>query len=172
MIINIFKNISKYTLGLTGLATIILALAALAYGFSVIVKFLFPLFAALSIISCGVFLFLILPLSVIYRLRPQLSRIALILSLISGISVWMYSFLIVIGYLGGLALFLFFLFYSIVPFAAIGLFFNGQTTQGLALCAGLAMTYLMRSYGFWLENKTPKNSPDYHDFIDIEAKIL
>jgi len=172
MLITILKDFGKYTFGLTGLATIVLALAAFFYGFTAIIKFLFPLFAALSVISCGIFLCLILPLSLIQHLRPQLSRTALILSLICGISVWMYSFLIIIGYLGWLALFLFFLFYSIVPFAALGLFLSGQVVQGLALCAGLAMTYLMRFYSFWLESKILKNTSDYNDFIDIEAKVL
>jgi hypothetical protein len=172
MLKNVFKNFDKYTFGSAGLATLVLALAALSYGFTAIIKFLFPLFAALSIISCGIFLCLILPLSLIHRLRPQLSRTALILSLISGISVWMYSFLVIIGYLGWLALFLFFLFYSIVPFAALGLFLNGQVIQGLALCAGLAMTYLMRFYSFRLESKISKNTSNDNDFIDIEAKVL
>ena len=166
-------NFSRYTLGFAGLAAVILVLTALFFGFAALVKFLFPVFAFLAFISIGIFLIVILPLSLACALRPRLAMISLVLSVVCGTSIWMYAFLVLVGYFGWLVLFLFFLFQSVVPIAAVALFVNGQWFNGLILLSGLGITVGMRFYSLWLDKTyfEQEEQEEDDDIIDVRAQV-
>lgn len=169
---NILANLSKYALGFAGFAAIILVWVALFFGFAAVVKFLYPLFSTLASISICIFLVIILPLSLFNRLRPAMAVVSYLLSITCGVSIWMYSFLVIIGYLGWFALLLFLLFHFVAPIATIGLFFKGQWLKGLFIVVGLGITHGMRFYSVWLEKLCYKKQPREADIIDIEAENI
>lgn len=166
-IIEKFKNLGWSLLGFGFFVGLILLACVLFWGTAVVSAFLYPIFSALMAISILIFLFIILPFSLVHKWRPFLAGTSVILSMICGATVWMYSFLIIVGYLGWIAIFLFFFFHFVTPIAVIGLFFKGQWITGLSVILGLLFTYGMRFYGFWLENLYNKRETEV---FEIEAK--
>lgn len=168
---NKLKDLSRYALGLAGIAAVILVCAALFIGFTAVVKFLYPLFFALAAVSICIFLIIILPLSLVKPLRPRLAAASMILSMICTAGIWMYSFLVIAGYLNWVALFLFLFFKAVAPIAAIGLFFKGEWVAGISIILGLLITYGMRFYSAWLGRLHERQYRDA-GIIDIEAKRI
>jgi len=137
-------------------------------------EFLYPIISVLAGASIGLFLLIILPLSLFKSLHNHLAGLSLILSHIVGASVFMFSFLTIFYYLGWLAFFLMFMFQIVSPIAAIGLFFKGQWGAGFSIILGLVFTYGMRFYGIWLatvaERRTSTEYFRSNDVIDVESK--
>lgn len=95
-----------------------------------------------------------------------------ILSWICQAAVWVYSFVVIIGYLGWFAIILLLLFKAVTPIAIIGLFFKGQWANCAYILIGLLLAYGMRFYAFWLENLYNKKQQAQTDFIDVESRTL
>jgi uncharacterized membrane protein YgaE (UPF0421/DUF939 family) len=83
---------------------------AMFWGVAAVSAFLYPSFSILASVSIIVFIVFILPLSLIESLRTRLAIASVMLSYICGAAVWMYSFLTLIGFLGGWQYFLCFYF--------------------------------------------------------------
>lgn len=141
-------------------------------------EFLYPIISVLAGASIGLFLLIILPLSLFQSLRNHLARISILLSHVVGASVFMFSFLTIFYYLGWVAFFLMFMFQIVSPIAAIGLFFKGQWVAGFSIILGLIFTYGMRFYGIWLatlaEQRASNEFNKSRDVIDVEgeAKVV
>lgn len=166
------QSLGSYVIGLGMLALFIMLPVAMFWGIAAVSAFLYPLFSVLASISILIFILAVLPLSLFHKPRLHLAVISLILSYICGATVWMYSFLIIIGYLGWFAILLVFLFYAVAPIATIGLFIKGQWTAGFSILIGILFTFGMRFYGIWLENLYNRKIQRNFDFIDTESKIL
>jgi len=126
------------------------------FGILKVSEFLYPIISVLAGASIGLFLLIILPLSLFKSLHNHLAGISIVLSHIVGVSVFMFSFLIIFHYLGWIAFFLMFMFQIVSPIAAIGLFFKGQWAAGFSIIFGLIFTYGMRFYGIWLSTQVEK----------------
>lgn len=164
------KSSGIYMLGLGIFALLLMLPFVMFWGFAAVSAFLYPLFSVLAGISIIAFILFILPASLIEGLRMRLAIISIILSYICGATVWMYSFLTLIGFLGWWAIFLVFLFRFLAPLAILGLFVNGQWPSGLTLLIGLLFTYGMRFYGFWLEQLYSREFRRNSEVIDIDAR--
>ncbi len=164
-------NVGRYVLALAALTAAASIFIVLFLGFSEVVKFLYPFTSILAGISAGIFVIVIIPLSLVKNLRLRLAAISLTLSMICGASVWMYSFLVIIGYIGWPAIFLAFLFHFVAPVAIIGLLLKGQWQAGSYLIAGLAITYLIRYYSFWLGSSRRERQNKF-EVIDVEGEVV
>ncbi len=120
------------------------------FGILKVSEFLYPIISVLAGASIGLFLLIILPLSLFKSLHNHLAGLSIIFSHIVGASVFMFSFLTIFYYLGWIAFFCMFMFQIVSPIAAIGLFFKGQWGAGFSIILGLIFTYGMRFYGIWL----------------------
>ncbi|MCK5305815.1 MAG: hypothetical protein KAJ66_01635 [Candidatus Omnitrophica bacterium] len=120
------------------------------FGILKVSEFLYPIISVLAGASIGLFLLIILPLSLFKSLHNHLAGLSIIFSHIVGASVFMFSFLTIFYYLGWIAFFFMFMFQIVSPIAAIGLFFKGQWGAGFSIILGLIFTYGMRFYGIWL----------------------
>jgi len=144
------------------------------FGILKVSEFLYPIISVLAGASIGLFLLIILPLSLFKSLHNHLAGLSLILSHIVGASVFMFSFLTIFYYLGWIAFFLMFMFQIVAPIAAIGLFFKGQWAAGFSIILGLIFTYGMRFYGIWLstqaENRISDGPTQPSDVIDVEGE--
>lgn len=137
-------------------------------------EFLYPIISVLAGASIGLFLLIILPLSLFNNLRNHLAGISIVLSHVVGASVFMFSFLTIFYYLGWIAFFLMFMFQIVSPIAAIGLFFKGQWGAGFSIILGLIFTYGMRFYGIWLATLAEKRASSEfirsNGVIDVEGE--
>ena len=144
------------------------------FGILKVSEFLYPIISVLAGASIGLFLLIILPLSLFKGLHNHLAGLSRILSHIVGASVFMFSFLTIFYYLGWIAFFFMFMFQMVSPIAAIGLFFKGQWGAGLSIILGLIFTYGMRFYGIWLstqaENRISGGFTQRSDIIDVEGE--
>jgi len=144
------------------------------FGILKVSEFLYPIISVLAGASIGLFLLIILPLSLFKSLHNHLAGISVILSHVVGASVFMFSFLTIFYYLGWLAFFLMFMFQIVSPIAAIGLFFKGQWGAGFSIILGLIFTYGMRFYGIWLSTLVEQRISDgfsrSNDVIDVEVE--
>ena len=143
------------------------------FGILKVSEFLYPIISVLAGASIGLFLLIILPLSLFKSLQNNLAGISLTLSYIVGASVFMFSFLTIFYYLGWIAFFFMFMFQLVAPIAAIGLFFKGQSGAGFSIILGLIFTYGMRFYGIWLSTLAEKRMSNGHfqasDVIDADG---
>lgn len=137
-------------------------------------EFLYPIISVLAGASIGLFLLIVLPLSLFKSLQNHLAGLSVILSYVVGASVFMFSFLMIFHYLGWVALFCMFMFNIVSPIAAIGLFFKGQWAAGLSIVFGLLFTYGMRFYGVWLATVVERRASDQFmnqsNVIDIKGE--
>ena len=144
------------------------------FGILKVSEFLYPIISVLAGASIGLFLLIILPLSLFKSLHNHLAGLSLILSHIVGASVFMFSFLTIFYYLGWIAFFFMFMFQIVAPIAAIGLFFKGEWGAGFSIVMGLIFTYGMRFYGIWLSTKAENRiSGDFsqpNDIIDVDGE--
>lgn len=144
------------------------------FGILKVSEFLYPIISVLAGASIGLFLLIILPLSLFKSLHNHLAGLSIILSHIVGASVFMFSFLTIFYYLGWIAFFLMFMFQIVSPIAAIGLFFKGQWGAGFSIILGLIFTYGMRFYGIWLstlaEKRMSAGFARSNDVIDVEVE--
>jgi len=143
------------------------------FGILKVSEFLYPIISVLAGASIGLFLLIILPLSLFKGLRNHLAGISIVLSHIVGASVFMFSFLTIFYYLGWIAFFLMFMFQIVSPIAAIGLFFKGQWAAGFSIIVGLIFTYGMRFYGIWLASRVEERMAYQYnrsdDVIDVDG---
>ena len=143
------------------------------FGILKVSEILFPIISVLAGASVGLFLLIILPLSLFKSIRVQLASISILLSHIVGASVFMFSFLTIFHFLGWIALFLMFMFQLVSPIAAIGLFIKGEWGLGFYIIVGLVFTYGMRIYAFWLSAKAEERMTDQYarssNVIDAEV---
>lgn len=171
---NKLKGLGSGILGIIIFIGVCLLISVLFVGYVKVVGFLFPVILILSVASVGLFLFIILPLSIFRSLRSKLSGLTMALSYIVGASVWIFSFLNIIYYLGWVAFFFMFMFHIVSPIAAIGLFFKGEWAGGLSIVIGIIFTYGMRFYSIWLAIAEAKRMEDQFskqsDIIDVEAE--
>jgi len=144
------------------------------FGILKVSEFLYPIISVLAGASIGLFLLIILPLSLFKSLQNKLAGISMVLSHIVGASVFMFSFLTIFYYLGWVALFFMFMFQLVAPIAAIGLFFKGQWGAGFSIILGLIFTYGMRFYGIWLSTLEEKRMSNGRfqasDVVDVEGE--
>ena len=143
------------------------------FGILKVSEFLYPIISVLAGASIGLFLLIILPLSLFKSLHNHLAGLSIILSHIVGASIFMFSLLTIFYYLGWIALFFMFMFQLVAPIAAIGLFFKGEWGIGFSIFLGVFFTYGMRFYGIWLSALVEKRlSNDYlasSEVIDVEG---
>jgi len=143
------------------------------FGILKVSGFLYPIISVLAGASIGLFLLIILPLSLFKSLQGHLAGLSLILSYVVGASVFMFSFLMIFYYLGWIAIFFMFMFQLIAPIAVIGLFFKGQWAAGFSLLFGIIFTYSMRFYGIWLaakvDDRESRNYMNSDNVIDIDV---
>ncbi len=103
--------------------------------------------------------------------RLNLAGVLLLLSTICGTVVWIYSFVVIMGYLGWVAIFLLFIFRFVAPIAIIGLLFTGQWAAAGLIAAGLFFTYGMRFYAVRLGQPSVKKEQPRSDFIDVSYTV-
>jgi len=137
-------------------------------GIAKVSAILYPLVSAIAGISILAFIFLVLPLSLFQSFRPFLSGASVVISMIWGVSVWMFSFLVICGVLGFWGIAMLFFFQVVTPIAAIGLFFKGQWITGGSLLLSLAIVYGIRMYGLWLANLYDERERD-KEIYDTEV---
>jgi hypothetical protein len=166
-----FRNFGCGLLGFSILAAVILLPFIILWGIAKVSEFLYPVFSALASASVLLFVAVVLPFSLIHKWRPFLANFSSVLSKVYGATVWMYSVLVIVGYLGWVAIFFVFLFHFVAPIAAIGLFLKGQSAGGVYIIIGLLFTYSMRFYAFWLKN-LHKKQEDKGVFIDAESEVV
>ena len=146
----------------------------LIFGALKVSAFLYPIISVLAGASIGLFLLIILPLSLFKSLHKHLAGLSFILSYIVGASVFMFSFLTIFYYLGWIAFFFMFMFHVVSPIAAIGLFFKGEWGAGFSIVMGLIFTYGMRFYGIWLATQVEKRMSggfiQSNDVIDVDVE--
>jgi len=168
----IIQKIKSLGVGLAGIAFMIgmiLIPIILFAGAAAISSYLYPVVSVLSAIAVIVFCLIVLPLSLFKGLRPILGTTSVILSYVTGVSIWMFSFLIIWNFLGFWALFLMFWFHVVAPIAAIGLFFRGDWSNGIGILFFVGVTYGMRLYGLWLISLyATRESINASSVIDIE----
>ncbi|MFH1199328.1 MAG: hypothetical protein V1650_04145 [Candidatus Omnitrophota bacterium] len=169
---NVFTGLIKQTVVLAVLATIIVIPFLLFLGFAAAVKFLYPVFYILAGASLAIFVIFILPLSLLDTLRPKLAVLAVALSKICRLTIWLYSFLVVVNYLGWLALCFIFIFHTVIPIAVIGLFLKEEWTRGGCIIAGFVLSYLMRFYGLWLQNLSQKRQQKIIDAVVVSSERI
>lgn len=143
------------------------------FGILKVSEFLYPVISVLVGASIGLFLLIILPLSLFKNLQGHLAGLSLILSYVVGASVFMFSFLMIFYYLGWIAIFFMFMFNFVAPIAMIGLFFKGQWVAGFSLLLGIIFTYGMRFYGIWLVSRAEERMAYQYnrseDVIDVDS---
>ena len=176
--INIMNNAQGFGLRVLGFLLflgILLIPFILIFGILKVSEFLYPLISILAGASIVVFLFIILPLSLIKSLQIRLAGISFILSYIVGASVFMFSFLTIFYYLGWMAIFFMIMFHLVAPIAMIGLLLKGQIGPAFLLLLGIVSTYGMRLYGVKMSAKLQERVPSTYDrsdeVIDIEASV-
>ena len=144
------KGLGSGILGVLMLLRFLMIPFIFIFGILKVSEFLYPIISVLAGASIGLFLLIILPLSLFKSLHNHLAGLSIIFSHIVGASVFMFSFLTIFYYLGWIAFFFMFMFQIVSPIAAIGLFFKGQWGAGFSIILGLIFTYGMRFYGIWL----------------------
>lgn len=167
----IFINLNGWVFGLIFFGAVAVISFALFWGFAAVAQFLFPLVLALSVSSAGIFLFVVLPLSFSPVMRPRLIIASQILSGICGMSVWMYSFLVIVKAFGWFTVLLVFVFQTVAPLAAFILAFSGQWQECGLIILGLILTYGMRYYSLWLASRYIGKARERSEVIDIEAEV-
>ncbi|GEM_PF-1793798 len=171
---NVNDTLKKFNSGLIGIGIflgVIILIPLIFSGTAIISKFLLPVFNFLSAISLLLFIFLVLPLSLIQKIRPFLATTSIIFSYISGIAVWMGSFLIIYYFLGWWTFFLFFIFQIVAPVAILGLLIQQHWTTALLLSLSLFFVYAMRFYGIWLATIYDKrNARTFEQNLTLEVK--
>lgn len=171
---NEMKALGSGVLGMSIVFGVGLLFLVLFIGYIKVVEFLYPLILILSAVSVGLFLFIILPLSIFKSLRPPLSGLTMTLSHIVRAAVWIFSFLTIVQYLGWMAFFIIFMFHMVSPIAIIGLFFKGEWVAGLSIAMGLLFVYGMRFYSLWLavveEIRGPEQFIKKSNIIDIKCE--
>ena len=142
------------------------------FGILKVSEFLYPIISVLAGASIGLFLLVVLPLSLFKSLHGHLGGVSVFLSHIVGASIFMFSLLTIFYYLGWVALFFMFMFQLVAPIAAIGLFFKGEWGIGFSIFLGVFFTYGIRFYGIWLSTKAEARlSQSYYqeDVIDVDG---
>jgi len=139
----------------------------LIFGVLKVSEFLYPIISVLAGASIGLFILIVLPLSLFKSLRTHLAKLSSIFSNIVGISVFMFSFLTIFYFLGWIAIFFMFIFHLVAPIAAIGLFIKGEWAAGFSIILGLIFTFGMRFYSIWLESLVEKQESGFGDSSDI-----
>lgn len=168
-IIQKIKSLGSSLVGIAFMVGMILIPVILLAGVAVVSSYLYPVVSVLAAIAVTVFCLIVLPLSLFNGLRPILGTTSVILSYITGVSIWMFSFLIIWNFLGFWALLLMFWFHVVAPIAAIGLFFKGDWSNGIGILFFVGVTYGMRLYGLWLISRySTRESISASSVIDIE----
>ena len=124
--------------------------AILIAGAAAVSAFLYPIFNVISAAAVISFFLIILPLSLINSLRSFLAQLTIVLSYVCGVTLWMYSFLVIFNLLGWWAWLLFVWFQAVAPIAAIGLLLKKQWAAGGSIILTLIIVYGMRFYSLWL----------------------
>ena len=147
------RNIASYIMGLAVLAAMMVLFGTLLFGIAKVSAVLYPVFTTLASIAILVFIFAVLPLSLIKPLRHTMAITSVILSMICSATVWMYSFLMIWYFAGAWALFLLFIFQVVYPIAIIALLIKGAWAGVGSIIVGLLIAFGMKLFGFWLEEK-------------------
>ena len=124
--------------------------AILMAGTAAVSAFLYPIFNVISAAAVMSFFLIILPLSLINSLRSFLAQLTIVLSYVCGVTLWMYSFLVIFNLLGWWAWLLFVWFQAVAPIAATGLLFKKQWAAGGSIILTWIIVYGMRFYSIWL----------------------
>lgn len=175
-LMNGISGIRSTLLGWAIIIGILLLGGSLFLGAAKISAFLYPVFSVLAGLSISAFVALVLPLSLINKFSPFLAPTSMILSMICGATIWMFSFLVIVGYLGWIAIFLLFMFESVAPIAVMILFFKQHWYAGFSIVVGLLITYGMKFYSLWLVWLAEKHenkifSQQEGQVIDVEPTI-
>lgn len=124
--------------------------AAGAWGLAKVAEWVVPMTGGLAVLGLGVFVVVVIPLSLVQKWRPRLAGLAQTIASGFGVGVWMVSFLTLWKWLGFFALPAIFLPFLAAPLAILRLAFllDWNQAAGIAMAAVLAQG--MRSYAYWL----------------------
>lgn len=124
------------------------------WGVATVSAFLLPLANLIAGLGLTIFFFILLPLSLIRRARPQVAVMTLWIAQALGLYVWMASFTTIWFWLGLFGLLAFLMFHFVAPIAIIGLMIKGQAGEAGSLLVSLALTYFLRFYAVWILAKS------------------
>lgn len=172
----IFVRLNGFLVSLLFIAGLALIVLAVFWGFTAVVQFLFPFLMSLGISGAILFLVVVLPLSSSRSQRSRMIIVSRILSGICGISLWVYSFLVLVKAFGWLTLILVLLSQLVSPLAALILLLNGQYLEAWLVFVGVFIVYGMRYYSLWLagrqiESLGQRQRPGPDNVIDVDAKV-
>ena len=154
------KNIGWSILGLATIAGVFLLAGIIFLGIAKVTAFIYPIVEALAGLSVVIFFFVVLPLSLIKRFRSAMAATSVTLSMVVGASVWIFSFLSLVYFIGFWTLLLLMWFPSVAFIAAIVLLFNGMWQGAVSIILGIVLTFGMRIFGFWLAEKAENSQYD------------
>jgi hypothetical protein len=116
---------------------------------------IYPWLALISVITLGVVLVVLIPLSLFKRTRMLSGNGFTIASHIFGLTLWTWAFLLTYAIWGGVALMigLFFLGVGVVPIAMLATLFNGLWSPLVQMILLTVLVFGTRLLGRWLLTK-------------------
>ncbi len=148
-------------------AGIILLASLFFWGVTKAAELLLPFLSIVSYVLIILFCVVVLPLSLVKKMRLDLSKYALIMSNVLGVTTWMMAFLFVVTYFGFWGIFFSFLFKFLAPIAFIGAVFKGSWNTMGNLMLWITFTYGMRFYSQWVLTLGPRMNTK-GTIIDVE----
>lgn len=119
-----------------------------------------PFFKEAASIGFYVILLILLPLSLIKKLRGITGSLIFLASYLFGITVWLWSVLVTYTLWGwfGLSVGLFIMGIGVLPIAILAAMFKGMWSLAFSLVIMIAITYGARVLGFYIAEKAGDNA--------------
>lgn len=159
------KNVGYVILGLAFLGLLLLLAMGFIYGAVWVSAKLYPIAAGLSVIGLVILVLTLLPSTIFRGSRRFCGNGIVLVSYIWGISLWMYSILVLYQLLGPLGMFLGFAFlgFGSVPLACVALLFHGEWGTIGELILSVLLIFLIRILGYWVISKGEQPAEIYDD---------
>lgn len=160
-----FKGLIFF-LGLS--AGILLLVYLCGWGIARTSELLLPGISFLCHVLILIFLLAVLPLSLVEKLRPDLSRYVLGMSRILGAASWMLSFFFIMTQLGAWGIIFGFSFRFLVMIALVGAILKASWQTGFELGIWVFFFFVMKYFSRWLAARSLHKSQ--RQIIDVEIE--
>lgn len=146
------KGIGALLLGTVALIAAISLVAVFFLGIGWLSGHLFPWFSKASLVAGSILFLVLLPLSIVRKLRPFTSAAILLISFVFGITLWMEGLLVTLSTWGTFAVIVGILMggIGVVPIGMLAALFHGLWETLLELLILTVLTFGSRIFSQWL----------------------
>lgn len=167
------KGIGCWILGFGFLAVLIAIGTAFIYGVVWISAKLYPIVEVLSVLGFIVLVLNLLPSAIFKGSRRICGNGIVIVSYVWGVSLWMYSILILYQLWGVGGIYLGFATLGVVtvPLACVASLFRGEWSLTGQLILWAVIVFATRALGYWIISKGEMSVPDFSDWPPAPGEI-